>query len=318
MKTVCLIGAGNIGSRHLQGLKRIDFPLSIEVVDPSKKSLEIAKQRASEIPKEHSVTFLTDIKDVSQKLDLAIIATNSSVRRKVLEVLLSHASVPYLILEKILFQKKEDYSSVGKLLKDKGSKAWVNFSMRTMPSYSSIKQKVKKPIQMVVSGSQYGLITNVIHFIDYISFLTECREFTINSTNINPRPFKSKRAGFLELNGTLSVHFKDGSSGIFTCYDSGSAPFVIEIFSQNFRYISRESEKKAWLSSPETNWSWHEISSKIPYQSEMTDKIAKEIFNSGTCELSKYEDASKLHLELLEQLQGSIKSLKKYGRYPFT
>ena len=35
---VVIIGAGGIGSRHLQGLKRSEIPIEIEIVDPSKSS----------------------------------------------------------------------------------------------------------------------------------------------------------------------------------------------------------------------------------------------------------------------------------------
>ena len=45
MKTVLVIGAGQLGSRHLQALKLVQNDLSISVVDPFQASLDVAKER---------------------------------------------------------------------------------------------------------------------------------------------------------------------------------------------------------------------------------------------------------------------------------
>ncbi len=322
MKNICLIGAGNIGSRHLQGLKKTTTALSIEVIDPSEQSLTTAQERYRQISSStnHNILFNKDLKTVSKNIDLAIIATSSNVRRKVTEELLRNSEVKYLILEKILFQKKEDYTAIEKLLKRKGIKTWVNFSMRTMPFYHDLKDKFNGKIQMNVSGSQYGLITNAIHFLDYIAFLTDCYDFTVSLDGLDKKLIKSKRNGFSELNGTINVYFKDGSTGSFTCYPEGNAPFIIEIFSSDCRYISKESERKVFTSSSHNKWIWKEIESNLPYQSDMTNIVAESILNSGRCSLAPYSQASKIHLQFLESLLIFLNksSGKKFDFYPFT
>lgn len=321
MNNICIIGTGNIGSRHLQGLKKITFPCSIEVVDPQAESLKIAKERYNQVKSliNHKISFLKDINNISKNLDLVIIATSSNVRRSVIEKLFSLTSPKYLILEKILFQKKEDYSYVENLLLKKGIRTWINFSMRTIPFYRDLKGKFKEKLQMIVSGSQYGLITNVIHFVDYIAFLTNSYDFNVATDGLDSKLTTSKRPGFLELNGTLSVGFKDGSTSSFTCYPNGNAPYIIEIFSKNYRCISRENERKSWLSSFPT-WEWEEIDSNIPYQSDMTNVVVEEILTKGTCPLTSYTEASHLHLQLFESLIKFLNksSGKKHTFYPFT
>lgn len=322
MKNVCIIGVGNIGSRHLQGLKKIKFPLSIEVVDPSTESLEIARQRYQQIESatNHKISFLQNILDLSKKIDLAIVATNSDTRRLVIEKLLEISSVKYLLLEKILFQKKEDYFVIEKLLEKNGCKTWVNFSMRTMPFYHELKGQVKESLQMIVSGSQYGLVTNIVHFIDYIAYLTNCYDFTVNLIGLDKKLITSKREGFLELNGTFNAYFKDGSLGSFTCYSSGETPFVIEVISSNYRCISKESERKAYVSSSLHGWNWIEVESNIPYQSDMTNLVAEEIFRKGNCVLTPYDKAVKIHIQMLEPLVKFLNRYpdKSYNLYPFT
>lgn len=322
MKNICIIGAGNIGSRHLQGLKKTGFPLSITVIDPSLESLKTAQQRYTEInsPINHSIVFSEDMKNLPNKIDLAIIATSSNIRRQVTEQLLKNSNVKYLILEKILFQNREDYLAIGNLLKRKNCKTWINFNMRIVPFYFNLqKEFAGNPIQFIVTGSKFGLVTNSIHFVDYIAFLTGCYEFTIETNGLDTKPIDSKRKGFLELNGTLNVHYKDGSFGSFTCYPDGDAPYLFEVYSKKFRFISRENEKKAWISSSKNNWTWEEINSKILYQSEMTNLVVEKILKSGTCNLATYQEASKVHLHLLEGLIKFLnQSKKKYSFYPFT
>lgn len=323
MKKICIIGAGNIGSRHLQGLKKVTFPLYIEVVDPSPQSLEIARQRYEEIksPITHKIIFSQNMKNLPKKIDLAIIATSSNVRGQVTERLLKNTKVSYLILEKILFQKKGDYKTIEKILKRKKIKTWVNFSMRTMPFYRNLKEKVKgNTVQLIVSGSQWGLVTNAVHFIDFITFLTDCNDFTVDTKGLYSKPINSKRPGFLELNGTLNVHFKDGSFGSLTCYPKGNNPYIIEVLSETYRCISKEYEGKAWVSESKDGWKWHEIETNIPYQSGMTNIVVEKILKTGRCNLATYTEASKNHLILLESLLKFLNqsSTKKITLYPFT
>ncbi|EKD89907.1 MAG: oxidoreductase protein [uncultured bacterium] len=323
MKRICIIGAGNIGSRHLQGLKKITSPLSITVFDPSAESLSTARQRYDQIPSSlnHEINFLQTMEDLPKNIDLAIIATSSNVRRKVTEELLKNSTVKYLILEKILFQKAQDYKAIKKQIKKKKIKAWVNFSMRIMPFYQKIKEQLRsKKIHLIVSGSQWGLVTNAVHFIDFIAFLTDCYDFTIDTKGLNSKPIESKRPGFLELIGTLNIHFKNGSFGSLTCYPSGDSPYIIEVLSETYRCISKESEKKAWISQSKNGWKWTETETNLPFQSGLTNIVAEKIFKNGTCGLASYDEASKIHLTLLNQLHKFLNksAAKKFTLYPFT
>lgn len=321
MKNICIIGAGNIGSRHLQAIKNVKFPLTIEVVDPSDDSLAIAKQRYEQVQSKHNhkIKFLKDIEDISEKIDIVIIATNSNIRKNIIEQVLNHSKVTYFILEKLLFQKKQDYFKVQTLLEKSRCKTWVNCGMRTMPFYFNMKKSIKGKIEYFVNGGQFGLITNAIHYIDHMSYLTGSDEFIIDTKLLDPKPIESKRKGFLELNGTLNVYFKEGSFGSFTCYASGSAPIIVEILSDGFRCISKESENRA-LVSYSNEWQWEKINNILLRQSEMTNLIVEDIFKNGSCKLTPLSSSIKIHLQLLERLYKFLnkQSLKKYILYPFT
>lgn len=332
MNNICIIGAGNIGSRHLQALKNVKLPLSVYIIDPSLDSLNLAKERYESFPNsinsKHKLTFYQKTEELPRKIDLAIIATGSNVRKIVCEKLLNHASVKFMILEKLLFQKKEDYIFIQKLLKNKKCRAFVNCSMRTMPFYYKLKKEIRNlPFNYFVTGSQYGLITNAIHYIDHMAFLAGSTAFTIDTNHLDSTPIESKRKGFLELNGILNVTFENGSFGSFTCFPNGNAPTVVEITSSTLRYISKESEKKAYVSQISKKWIWEEVDADILYQSQMTNTIVKQLLSKGTCQLVSFDESLKIHLTFLESLlkflnkqsfSANKHSKKRLSIYPFT
>ena len=108
MKNIILIGAGQLGSRHLQALALLQKPYSIYVVDPVEESLERAEKLYHEVPPEsqHSLHFVARLEEISVRLiEYAIIATNSNVRFTVLSQLTSRFEIKNLLFEKILFQE---------------------------------------------------------------------------------------------------------------------------------------------------------------------------------------------------------------------
>lgn len=324
MKTVCIIGAGQLGSRHLQALKTVRQPLNIIVVDPNQENLKTAQERYESFTAgmfQHSVSYNSEIPVSNKQIDLAIIPTNSNMRKQVIEKLLLKNEVKHMVLEKLLFQRRKDYQTVGDLIKKHNIKTWVNCSMRTMPFYHAIKNELgNKPVFYHVSGSQFGLVTNAIHYLDHISYITDCSGFCIDTGMLDEQIISSKRKGFMELNGTLNAKFADGSHAAFTCYPDGNAPVQVQLMNSDVRIIVRETERKAWISRSKDNWTWIETDAIIPYQSEMTTVFTESILNEGKCVLVNYEDSSKIHLQLLDPLLEFVNKHtdNTYDIYPFT
>ena len=82
VKNIAIIGAGNLGSRHLQALALIDFPINIDVTDLSKESLKTAKKRWEEMPANDlikQIQFVNSIDELSANLDVVIIATIAKI-----------------------------------------------------------------------------------------------------------------------------------------------------------------------------------------------------------------------------------------------
>jgi predicted dehydrogenase len=321
MFKIKIIGAGQLGSRHLQALKGVKQPLDIQVVDPSAASLQVAKERYEAVSSEqaHQISFSTSF-DRTDATDVAIVATNSDVRRKALMSLFDASKTKLLVIEKLLFNQRADYAVVGSKLAETGAKAWVNCPMRVMPVYEQIRENIAvTPISYRVTGSQFGLVTNAIHYIDHVAQLCGCSEFELDTSGLDCNPIPSKRPGFLELNGTLVARFADGSRCEITCYPTGTAPVVLEIFNEKNRYVVRESEGKLWYSGESSKWAWLEQAAPIPYQSQITTDVIESLLSTGDCGLTPYETSVRIHLQLLDPLLELVRSQSpETTGYPFT
>ena len=93
---IAIIGAGQLGSRYLQGLKMSSIVKNIYVVEPNQKALEIARDRFNKISPKSSkieVSYNQQLENVPSHIDLAIICTNSDVRIQVIKHLLSFTKI---------------------------------------------------------------------------------------------------------------------------------------------------------------------------------------------------------------------------------
>ena len=117
--TILIAGAGQLGSRYLQGLANCQNTLDIYVQDIYEQSLQVAKQHWEQVAYpvdsdtvsgnnepavKHKVTFISSFEKIPKKIDIAIVATNADVRPQVVKQIEANFEVCYWILEKVLAQ----------------------------------------------------------------------------------------------------------------------------------------------------------------------------------------------------------------------
>jgi hypothetical protein len=123
----------------------------------------------------------------------------------------------------------------------------------------------------------------------------------------------------LELTGSLKVSFKNGSQGLFSDFQTGNAPILAQIISDDIVAIANETTRETWISkSPD--WNMRASEESLLFQSDMTNKVTEEILTKGNCGLPSFEESKKVHLKLLDSLLEFLNSnsRKKYDYYPFT
>ena len=310
MKINLIIGAGQLGSRHLQGLLKLTNEQVIYVLDPSKDSLEIAEKRTYEIEHSHYVNYVSDWTKLPKEFNLVIVATGANVREKVVTQLLHEFKVDNLVLEKILFQDLESYHQIAALLEKTKTQTWVNHPRRMFPHYQIIKKQLfnsKQEIIFQVVGGNWGLACNSLHFIDLCSFLTGASVNEIDFDWVDKRIHESKRKNNIEFTGSVKGTMNDNSCFIITSFDKEVSDISINISSGSQRWSIQEGRaQKISYQSKENNFNEVITNFTTVFQSTLTTTIANDIFESGKCNLPSYEDACASHLPFIEA------SLQKY------
>jgi hypothetical protein len=323
-KNILIIGGGQLGSRHLQALKFVKYSLNIFVVDQNVASLRMCKERYSAINNpqstNHPIEYLNSIPEGVDYF-LVIISTGAKNRANLIEELMSKCVVQNMVLEKILFQVDLDYFRTKQLLDNTNIKVFVNCSMRMVNFYKDLhKLFFGKKILYKVTGSNFNLISNLIHYLDHMAYLIGSTQFTLSSDYLDYPPIQSKRPEYLELTGIITSKFSNGSVGIFTSFSDGDLPVTIEIESENCRIISKESENKAYLSQKIDSWTWKESEIHIPFQSELTATMVNNLIEVGTCDLVQFNESMEIHLNMHKSLLAFLNqwSVSSIDEIPFT
>jgi len=319
MINIVIVGAGNLGSRHLQALSNISINARISVIDPSESSLKIAKSRIENIPYKSSITFDFEktLENINKNIDIAVISTTADVRRRAIEDLINRTSVKKMLLEKVLFQKISDYDHIDYLFKQNNIHAWVNCTRRIWPFYKKIvtglhQSNVK---EINISGSLLGLGSNLIHFIDFISFITNTQKYSICFELLDKKIISSKRKGFIDFSGTIYGVFENGTFFSISSYEEGSIPQTIKIKSNNSIIILDEGKIEigtgsALIAHKRNDWAWQEETFDIPFQSQLTHLVVQQIFQKNSCDLTRYSESVQLHLPMISGLIDYINQIK--------
>jgi len=311
MRTSLIIGAGQLGSRHLQGLVKYNGKMEIYVLDPSMDSLKIAQQREKEIIHEHKIIYSQSWDTLPHFFDLVIIATGANVRESITNKLLEKHKVKFLILEKILFQDLGAYQRVHDLLDKYQVTAFVNHPRRMFHSYENLKNSIKTDEQYVYSiiGGNWGLGCNALHFLDLFVYLSGKKIQDINVNSIDDQLVESPRKGFVEFTGTLTGHLEDQSFFSITSLKGTLSSITATICNNEQRFVIQEGgTPQVYELRKENLFKLENREFKIQYQSELTANIAAQLFETAFCSLPTFSDARHTHELFIKSM------LEKYNK----
>ncbi|HPN84112.1 MAG TPA: hypothetical protein PK821_02140 [Victivallales bacterium] len=301
-----IIGAGAIGSRHLQGLCKLNSQSTIYVIDPSKESLTQAEQRASEVQFQKdliNLNFSTDMSPLPKRLSVAILATSSQARLQAMCSLLKKSKPDALVLEKIAFPCRESFAQADKEIHRNGIRTWVNCPRRMNPAYEFIRENIKcsGPLTMNVKGANYGLACNAIHFIDLFAFISENSSYSIGTERLLPEIFQSKRRGYSEIFGELNLKFENSGNLSISCEktEDNKPQFVVDLSGEGFKIQIDEINNRISVERDDRTL-FSDLSYTTLFQSELTKVLAEELIDMKTCRLATFEESMALHLPFLD------------------
>lgn len=324
MINIVIIGAGQIGSRHLQAMANLEGTAMVQVADPSEESLRTAQERFSQVYQEDSrkieLKCHRSIDTISGSIDVAIVTTCSDVRAGVIKEITHKKDVKNLILEKVLFQKVAEYFEINDLLREKDIPTWVNCWMREKDFYKRLKTQLNlnEKIQMSIEGAIWLMGSSSIHFIDLFSYLTGSKDFSFTDCHLDKKVIDSKRPGFKEFSGRLTGNNSQGHS-LTLCHENGNDPYRIQIINGTQEHVITDGGDHVVHKFIDSKGESIEKAT-IPLQSQTTHHLVHKIISNKNCDLPSYHDSMNLHLPLIKVLMEHLQSITgdKVERCPIT
>ena len=313
MKTVTLVGCGNIGVRHLQALLNIKEPLNIQVMARSSVSQKRAKDTInnSSFNTGHiSIEWHTSV-DTLQKADLCIVATTAIGRTEVLLKLLERDNKIFLI-EKLVCQSDQEYLKLLDAFSSRKAKGWVNCYRRYCPFYRELKDELKGSRHIIakITGGNHGLGCNAIHYVDLFCYLKDSPVSEISGEFLDNRLHQNRRSDQLvEFSGTLISKTSDDSFLDITFSELSKGSFIISIRGEGICCVIDEWKEKAQIALASEDWNWHDYDFENLLVSRVTTDIATEIMDTGQCALASIEESYAYHRALFHVFNKHIHKL---------
>ena len=161
---ILIVGYGAIGKSHVKSFLISKKKYSLDIVD---SKFNFLSEKKNILKKKNIKINFTDKYPINKKYDLLIIATSAEERLKVFKKIISKNSVKYLILEKFLFNKIEQYKEFERIIKKNNIKK-IRVNSWGYQIFSEIKNHVKSStnLSIMVSIKEGELLSNLLHFID--------------------------------------------------------------------------------------------------------------------------------------------------------
>jgi predicted dehydrogenase len=297
--TVLISGAGQLGSRHLQGLAACTPRLRIYVHDVAASSLERAAERWEDVRSaavSHEVSFISSLDALPRETDVVISATTASIRPDVVEAISRATTVRHWILEKVLAQNEADLDrlvcAVGET-----AKAWVNTARRTMPWHQRVAAALdlRAPVTFEVRGGDWGLACNSVHFLDLVAWWTGEALVSVSTEGLARNWHESKRPGNFEVLGTLAATFSGGSRAILTASPTTDDD-ALHVSDASRHWRIDETQGVATCSDG------RELVGGVTFQSQLTGPVVESILATGSSTLPTVVESAAMHRVLVGSL----------------
>ena len=298
--SILILGAGQLGSRYVQGLVASRFVLEITVVDPSSESMETAKSRWVEAgghESSHQVRWLGSLPSSLQRVDVALVVTSAIGRAGLVDKIVRTIDVRYWVLEKVLTQSSEELRVIHSALEGCEG-AWVNTPRRMMSWHQSLKDVFanRGPLQVSYSAGLWGLACNSIHFIDLVAWWSGESLVSVDTSGLDHHWHESKRTGYFEIAGELVAHFSNGTSLRLRSKEGAQSQPIQVILSDGIIWDVDEAAGTAFSSSEE------KLYGRIELQSQLSVRLVDDILQLGRCDLPSFVVSSAMHAIFLDAM----------------
>ena len=295
-----LVGAGQLGSRYLQGFVSANCHLDITVVDSSLTSLARAKTRWIQAGGEncqHTIRWVEETPREVEDISVAFIVTSAKARAELVRQIDSRIGVHFWILEKVLAQSLDELEIIRRATA-RSLGVWVNKPFRMMSWHKSLKERFvgRGPLKANYSGTNWGLACNGIHYIDLVAWFSGESIVSVSTNSLDQQWHESKRDGYFEVTGKLQVIFSKGSSlDLESKSEARKNSFEIELSDETLWVI----DENAGVARSSTG---HQIGGTLELQSQLSSRLIDNVILRSQCELPTLEESISTHKVFLEAL----------------
>lgn len=300
--SVLLVGAGQLGSRYLQGFVRSKSALNITVVDPLRDALEVSRARWIEAggdESSHQIRWVKALPAHIESIDIAFIVTSSKGRTELIERIAGRVRVHFWVLEKLLAQSSSDLERIGSAVASP-AESWVNTPRRMMRWHANLKKVFsgRGPLTVTYSAGRWGLACNSIHFIDLVAWWSGESLVSVDVSGLANEWIESKRLGYFEVTGELVARFSSGTVLRLKSYGGVVAqPIRVQLADDTIWEVD---EPAGIATSPGER----AIYGKVEYQSQLSGRLIEDILVRGQCVLPTLEESSEMHTIFLDAVLG--------------
>ncbi|MHA7646443.1 Gfo/Idh/MocA family oxidoreductase [Nitrosopumilus sp. S4] len=323
MKKICLVGCGNVGSRHLQAIAKLDFEIDVDIVEPIKDAIEMGKKRLDEIKYNdatHKFSWYKNIQELKDKPDLTIVATIATGRANMLCKLADMGHSRFLI-EKMVCQSNKEYENILTKFHQKNIKAWINTNPRCFSSYQKLKEFFgdSKKIHFSVTASNVSALgTNAVHYMDLFSYFIDDYKIIMNGEMLIHKIFPNKRGSdLMEFAGMITGKGTNDSTISMSFLPFENLPTIVNIIGNGKHLLIDETNEKVL---DMVNHENKKFSFTFEHASSITTKISKDILDKDSCGLTTLENSYILHKEIFRIFNKHITKItgKKMELCPIT
>lgn len=223
LESVLVVGAGGIGSRHLQALAASTSVGDVFAVEPREEARDIALERwaQSSTSASRKLSFVR-LDEVRFTPAAVVLATPAMGRVDLLDRLLGLGAT-LILSEKVFAQRIVDLNRALELEAAHHARIWLNQIYRYSPVFRAVRALADgAPIHMDVQVGGDGMGCNLIHFLDLFEFVANDQVSALHA-RLDMPVHASKRGGSLvEFTGHSSARGARG--GQFVCsYIAGPA-----------------------------------------------------------------------------------------------
>lgn len=251
---VALIGAGRLGARVGQALAQIERLDRLHIVEPGRDAAQAAREIIDAVAPE-TADFHNSIDTLPEALDAAFICTRADVRRDVIEALLSRVSVKRLVLEKVLFQRVEDFDWA--LDRLDGIDTFVHCPRRLWPGYEALKRRTAGApwVEAHLVGAGLNIASNLVHVIDAFRFVSGGALESVERCELDPAE-PANRSGTFEVYGRMA--FSGPRGGLSIAAMRGGPAAVLQYTWPEGVAVIDEAGASLRLACAENDWRWSE------------------------------------------------------------